>query len=237
MYPFPAVDHSSIQDIKPNNLLYTMSGILKIADFGLARSFADPHTNMSHQVVTRWYRPPELFYGAKHYGSAVDVFSMGAVFAELVLRAPYLPGSTDLAQLDVIVTALGQPSEQNWPGVTKLPQYCATSDAMPPEVDLQVMKRQFPSMSTSGLQLLHGMLRLDPRKRVSAREALESEWFREEPMPTKPHDLPGKKGKEEQEKVGQDLKRRAGYDDVLNGEELIVDRGKNVARRLDFGGM
>jgi cyclin-dependent kinase 7 len=212
-----------------------MNGVLKIADFGLARSFADPgNEKMTSQVVTRWYRPPELLFGAKSYGPAIDIYSLGVVFAELILRVPYLPANTDMQQLEVIANALGTPTEANWPGVTQLPSYCVPNpDNQLPEVDLTNMRRRFPSMSLSGAQLLHGMLRLDPRKRLSAREALESDWFREEPMPTKPQDLPGKKGKEEQEKVGQDLKRRVGQDEGMNGGDL--DRGKKIARRLNFG--
>ncbi|KAI5818742.1 kinase-like domain-containing protein [Pyronema omphalodes] len=223
------------RDIKPNNLLYTMNGILKIADFGLARSFADPGSvNMTSQVVTRWYRPPELLYGAKSYSSAIDVFSLGMVFAELILRVPYLPGETDIQQMVVMANALGTPSEQNWPGVTSLPDYVIPNpDNILNEVTVPDLKRQFTSMSQRGLELLHGMIRLDPRNRITCRKALDSEWFSEEPLPTKPQDLPGKKGKEEQDKAGQDLKRRAGLDEGLGGEEL--DRGKKVARRLNFG--
>ncbi|KAF8544240.1 kinase-like domain-containing protein [Trichophaea hybrida] len=223
------------RDIKPNNLLYTTGGILKIADFGFARSFADPgSTNMSTQVVTRWYRAPELLFGAKSYSSAIDVYALGVVFAELILRVPYLAGETDVNQLVVIANALGTPTEQNWPGVTSLPGYVIPNpENQLPEVDLVNLKRQFSSVSTSGVELLHGMIRLDPKKRLTSRKALESEWFREEPLPTKPQDLPGRKGKEEVEKVGMDLKRRAGWDEMLDAGEM--DRGKKVARRLNFG--
>lgn len=214
-----------------------MDGIVKIADFGLARSFADPGTvNMTSQVVTRWYRPPELLFNARSYGASIDVFSLGVVFAELILRVPYLPGNTDIHQLEVIANALGTPAETNWPGVTKLSGYCIPNpDNVMPEVDYAGLRYQFPSMSASGLELLHGMMRLDPNKRVTARRALESKWFQEEPMPTKPAELPGKKGKEEQEKVGQDLKRRAGWDSGTESGKETVDRGKKVARRLNFG--
>jgi len=225
------------QDIKPNNLLYTMDGVIKIADFGLARSFADPgSTNMTSQVVTRWYRPPELLFGAKSYSSTIDVYSLGVVFAELILRVPYLAGDSDVNQLVVIANALGTPTEQNWPGVTSLPGYVIPNpENQLPEVDLVNLKRQFSSMSTSGVELLHGMIRLDPRKRLSSRRALESDWFREEPLPTKPQDLPGRKEQEEQEKAGQDLKRRAGWDEMLDAGEMDLGRGKKVARRLNFG--
>ncbi|PZR44042.1 MAG: hypothetical protein DI537_61670, partial [Stutzerimonas stutzeri] len=76
-----------------------------LADFGLARSFADPHHNMTSNVITRWYRPPELLFGARHYGGAVDIWSVGTVFAELVMRAPYLPGNNELDQIKLICEA------------------------------------------------------------------------------------------------------------------------------------
>jgi len=224
------------RDIKPNNLLYTVSGVLKIADFGLARSFADPGSvKMTSQVVTRWYRAPELLFGARSYGSAIDIFSIGVVFAELIKRVPYLAGESDIRQLELTANALGTPTEANWPGVTKLPGYViANPGNVQPEADLANLRRQFPSMSPSGMELLYGTIRLDPRKRLSAREALESNWFREEPLPTKPQDLPMKKGKEDLEKAGADLKRRAGWDEGLDAVDMDL-RGSKVARRLNFG--
>ncbi|PKY01323.1 kinesin family protein [Aspergillus campestris IBT 28561] len=104
------------RDIKPNNLLIASDGDVKLADFGLARSFADPYLNMTHQVITRWYRPPELLYGARQYSGVVDVWSMGMVFAELLLRVPFVAGNSDLDQISKICDAFGTPSEDNWPG-------------------------------------------------------------------------------------------------------------------------
>lgn len=76
--------------MKPNNLLIGPNGQLKLADFGLARICGSPGRKFTHQVFTRWYRAPELLFGAKHYGSAVDVWAAGCIFAELLLRRPFL---------------------------------------------------------------------------------------------------------------------------------------------------
>lgn len=103
------------RDLKPNNLLIGSDGQLKIADFGLAREFGDPLAGMTSQVITRWYRPPELIMGARNYGTAVDIWSVGCIFAELMLRTPYLPGESDLQQLTTICKALGTPTERDWP--------------------------------------------------------------------------------------------------------------------------
>lgn len=193
---------------------------------------------MTSNVITRWYRPPELLFGAKYYSSAVDIFSLGLVLAELLIRTPFLPGDSDVHQLKLIAEALGTPSEQNWPGVTTLPEYVIPNkDNVQPERDRFYFSRTFYTVTPAGIDLLMGMLRLDPRKRVSAREALESEWFKEDPAPTKPELLPKKGGGKGIEKVGADLKRRAGWDE--NGDATDLEggqRGKKIARKLDFGG-
>lgn len=89
--------------------------MLKIADFGMARMYGDPKGNMTSQVVTRWYRAPELLLGAQYYGDAIDMWSVGCIFAEMMLRTPYFASETDLGQLDTIFRALGTPTEQIWP--------------------------------------------------------------------------------------------------------------------------
>jgi len=192
---------------------------------------------MTSTVITRWYRPPELLFGAKSYSSSVDIFSLGLVFAELLLRVPFLPGDTDVHQLKLIATALGTPTEQNWPGVTKLPEYVIpNTDDIRPEQGRQFYGETFRTLTPEGLTLLMSMLRLDPRKRWSAKQCLESEWFKEEPTPTKPELLPRKGGGKGIEKVGGDLKRRAGWDEGTDAAELEGHRGRKVARKLDFGG-
>jgi cyclin-dependent kinase 7 len=216
------------RDIKPNNLLIAADGEVKLADFGLARSFADPYTPMSHNVITRWYRPPELFYKARHYSGAVDVWSMGTVFAELVIRHPFMPGNSDLEQINLICQAIGTPTEDNWPGVSKLDDYVAPAkDAIVPVQGRMYYMGLFGNVGQAGVDLLMKMLTLDPRRRISAREVLEHEWWTTEPRPTKKEDLPRKGGGEA--KIGEDLKRRGG--------ELEERRGDKVARKLDFGGM
>ena len=98
------------RDLKPGNLLVSPSGELKIADFGLARECGDPGARMTSQVVTRWYRAPELLLGSRAYSAAVDMWAVGCIFAELMLRTPYLPGESDAAQLTTIFRAIGTPT-------------------------------------------------------------------------------------------------------------------------------
>lgn len=217
------------RDIKPNNLLIAADGEVKLADFGLARSFADPYANMTHVVITLWYRPPELLFGARHYSGAVDVWSMGMVFAELLLRVPYAATMSDkeIAQLETICEAVGTPREENWPGVSSLPNYV--------EMDKQVPVRgrdyymaKFPTAGAQGVDLLMSMLKLDPRKRVTAKGVLEHAWWRVEPRPTARGNLPKQGGGAE--KMGEDVARQPG----VTGDE---DRFQGVARRLDFGAL
>lgn len=213
------------RDIKPNNLLIASDGEVKLADFGLARSFADPYLNMTHQVITRWYRPPELLYGARQYSGAVDVWSMGMVFAELLLRVPFVAGNTDLDQLSKICEAFGTPTEENWPGVTQLPNYIpADRTQLVPLQGRDFFLRQFPTAGPVGADLMMSMCALDPRKRHTALQVLRHSWWMIDPQPTRNEDLPRKSGAK---KMGEDMGRRGGE----------IDDGpfKNAARQLDFG--
>lgn len=216
------------RDIKPNNLLIAADGEVKLADFGLARSFSDPYGYMTSNVITRWYRPPELLYGAKYYSGAVDIWSVGTVMAEMVLRVPYLPGNTELDQIRLICQQIGTPTEDNWPGVTKLPEYIKPADApaVVPERTKQDFLGTFGTVGDDGVDLLMRTLTLDPRRRITAREMLEHPWWHAEPRPTRKQDLPRK----DEERMGADLKRPAG---VVASEQQ--DRSGSVARKLDFG--
>ena len=214
------------RDIKPNNLLIAADGEVKLADFGLARSFSDPYRPMTHQVITRWYRPPELLFGAKFYSGAVDVWSMGTVFAELILRSPFLAGNTDMHQLELICNTIGTPTEENWPGVSKLEGYLKYDKAATIAVrSKDFFLSRFGTAGSVGVDLLMSMLTLDPRKRCTARQVLEHKWWSSDPRPTAKEDLPKKGGGPE--KMGEDLKRRGG--------EVEDGRGDNVARKLNFG--
>ncbi|KAG1907744.1 Pkinase-domain-containing protein [Suillus fuscotomentosus] len=173
------------RDLKPNNLLIASDGQLKIADFGLARDFADPGHKMTCQVITRWYRPPELLFGCRYYSSAVDIWSVGCIFAELMLRTPYLPGESDMDQLKTIFRALGTPTEEDWPGHTKLPDYVPVGQF--PRTPLRDL---FTAASGDTLNLLSRFLVYEPRKRISARDALNHAYFFALPHPSHPSKLP-----------------------------------------------
>lgn len=113
------------RDIKPANLLISASGVLKIADFGLARLFdrADREKCYSPQVATRWYRAPEILWGSPKYGPAIDMWAVGCVFAEMLRGVALFPGTTDIEQLALVVRTLGTPRPDQWPELDSLPDF------------------------------------------------------------------------------------------------------------------
>ncbi|KAJ1982390.1 TFIIH complex serine/threonine-protein kinase subunit kin28 [Dimargaris verticillata] len=173
------------RDLKPNNLLIARDGQLKLADFGLARDYGEMTATMTSQVVTRWYRAPELLFGAKRYGYGIDIWSVGCIFAELMLRTPYLPGDTDMEQLDTIFRALGTPTEDEWPHLTSLPDYVQFKAY--PKTPLRTL---FTATTADALDLLEKMLVYNPVKRTSALEAIQHPYFQNLPRPTHPARLP-----------------------------------------------
>ncbi|BEI81518.1 hypothetical protein CcaverHIS002_0206780 [Cutaneotrichosporon cavernicola] len=173
------------RDLKPNNLLIASTGELKIADFGLGREFGDAAYKMTSQVITRWYRPPELLWGARHYGSTVDIWSMGTIMVELVLRVPFLAGETDIDQLKKTFHAMGSPTEQDWPGHTKLPDYIAP-EYFPPNPWWNMIS----SVGRDGQDFCREMLKYDPLARPSAKKGLSHRFFTSLPRPTPPILLP-----------------------------------------------
>ncbi|WWC62817.1 uncharacterized protein I303_105415 [Kwoniella dejecticola CBS 10117] len=148
---------------RPNNLLIAANGELKIADFGLAREFGDAGSKMTCQVITRWYRPPELLFGSRFYSTAVDIWSMGTIIVELILRVPFLSGETDIDQLKKTFHAMGTPTEQDWPGHTKLPDYHEIGS-----YPKNPWWNMVSSIGKEGQDLIREMLRYDPSSRISA---------------------------------------------------------------------
>lgn len=173
------------RDMKPNNLLIASDGQLKLADFGLARIFGSPDRKFTHQVFARWYRAPELLFGTKQYGSAVDVWGAACVFAELLLRRPFLQGSSDIDQLGKIFAAFGTPKASQWPDMVYLPDYVEYQYVPAPP-----LRSLFPMASDDALDLLSKMFTYDPKARISAQQALEHRYFTSLPAPTSPASLP-----------------------------------------------
>lgn len=175
------------RDLKTSNLLLNNRGELKICDFGLARQYGSPLKPYTHLVVTLWYRAPELLLGAKQYSTAIDMWSLGCIMAEMLSKEPLFNGKTEFDQLDKIFRTLGTPNETIWPGFSKLPgvkvnfvkhQYNLLRKKFPP-----TSFTGSPVLSDSGFDLLNKLLTYDPEKRITAEAALNHEWFREVPLP------------------------------------------------------
>ncbi|PIA33058.1 hypothetical protein AQUCO_04200066v1 [Aquilegia coerulea] len=172
------------RDIKGSNLLVDNKGILKLADFGLARSFSSDHNgNLTNRVITLWYRPPELLLGTTKYGPAVDMWSVGCIFAELLDGKAILQGKTEAEQVNKIFELCGAPDELNWPGVSKLPWY---NNFKPPNSMKRRVRDKFKHFDRHALELLERMLTLDPSQRISAKDALDAEYFWNDPLPCDP---------------------------------------------------
>eukprot|EP00696_Hemimastix_kukwesjijk_P006343 gnl/Hemi2/18029_TR5956_c0_g1_i1.p1 gnl/Hemi2/18029_TR5956_c0_g1~~gnl/Hemi2/18029_TR5956_c0_g1_i1.p1 ORF type:complete len:337 (-),score=82.36 gnl/Hemi2/18029_TR5956_c0_g1_i1:79-1089(-) len=176
------------RDLKPANLLIGPGGILKIADFGLARVFdsVDHDAMYSHQVATRWYRSPELLFGSRQYTTEADMWAVGCILGELLNHSPLFPGENDIDQLFHVLRVLGTPTEQTWPGSGKLPDYNKiVFDAMPAVPLAEVL----PNAPAEAISLLSRLLVYPPSSRISAAEALRDPYFFTEPLPSPPSEL------------------------------------------------
>ncbi|KAK4704136.1 cell division cycle 2-like, partial [Phenoliferia sp. Uapishka_3] len=169
------------RDLKTSNLLMNNRGQIKVADFGLARTYGDPLGDMTQLVVTLWYRSPELLLGATEYSTAVDMWSIGCIFGELILKEPLLPGKGEIDQVSKIFKLLGRPTEEIWPGFSKLPN--AKSFNLSSAQPFSNLRQTFRYTTSHGLDLLSQLLAYDPEKRISAEQALKHPYFSESPLP------------------------------------------------------
>jgi len=161
------------RDLKPQNLLIDKRGVIKIADFGLGRSFGIPVRVYTHEIVTLCYRAPEVLLGSQRYACPVDIWSIGCIFAEMVTRKPLFQGDSEIDQLFRMFRILKTPTENIWPGVTQLQDYKTNF----PCWSQNQLQKQVKGMSAAGLDLLEKTLIYDPTKRISAKGMLEHEYF------------------------------------------------------------
>nr|CAB3229339.1 cyclin-dependent kinase 1-like [Phallusia mammillata] len=161
------------RDMKPQNLLIDRNGIIKLADFGLARAFGIPVRVYTHEVVTLWYRAPEVLLGSSRYSTPVDVWSIGTIFAEMATKRPLFHGDSEIDQLFRIFRVLGTPTDDVWPGVCQLKDYKQTF----PKWKSGNLTDSVKNLNDDGLDLLAKCLIYNPAKRISAKIALSHPYF------------------------------------------------------------
>merc|ERR1719384_324636 len=174
------------RDMKAANVLITKQGILKLADFGLARAIsinkAGQANRYTNRVVTLWYRPPELLLGERNYGPAVDMWGAGCIMAEMWTRSPIMQGNTEQHQLTLIAQLCGAINEEVWPGVSRLDLFEKLE--IPRGSKRRVKERLKPYVKDQyACDLIDKLLSLDPSKRLDADNALNHDLFWTDPMP------------------------------------------------------
>uniref|UniRef100_A0A8C3AVF0 Cyclin dependent kinase 17 n=1 Tax=Cyclopterus lumpus TaxID=8103 RepID=A0A8C3AVF0_CYCLU len=155
------------RDLKPQNLLINEKGELKLADFGLARAKSVPTKTYSNEVVTLWYRPPDVLLGSSEYSTQIDMWGVGCIFYEMAAGRPLFPGSTVEDELHLIFRLLGTPTDDNWPGICSIEEF---------------KSYKFPKYKPQPL-INHPQLKL-----ISAEEAMKHSHFRQ--LGVKVHTLP-----------------------------------------------
>ncbi|XP_067932601.1 cyclin-dependent kinase 18-like [Watersipora subatra] len=162
------------RDLKPQNLLINEKGELKLADFGLARAKSIPTKTYSNEVVTLWYRPPEVLLGLTDYSSQIDMWGVGCIFYEMASGSPLFPGSTIEDELHLIFKTLGTPNEQTMPGVTSNPEFKPYEyPTYRPEPTVAIA----PRFDTDAADLFSKLLIYNKDKRIVAQPAMLHPYF------------------------------------------------------------
>ncbi|XP_055454101.1 cyclin-dependent kinase 18 isoform X2 [Psammomys obesus] len=162
------------RDLKPQNLLINERGELKLADFGLARAKSVPTKTYSNEVVTLWYRPPDVLLGSTEYSTPIDMWGVGCILYEMATGKPLFPGSTVKEELHLIFRLLGTPTEESWPGVTSISEFRAYNF---PRYLPQPLLSHAPRLDTEGINLLTSLLLYESKSRMSAEAALNHPYF------------------------------------------------------------
>lgn len=168
------------RDLKPQNILIDEHSNVKIADFGMARAFSLPMPIYTHEVVTTWYRAPEILFGSQEYALPIDLWSAGCILGEMATGAALFRGDSEIDTIFQIFRKLGTPTEEGWPGLGKLPDFKFTFPKWRrrPWSEIRNITSQ---LGPEGSSLLDAFLVYDPKRRISARQALAHAYLSESP--------------------------------------------------------
>ncbi|CAD5120556.1 DgyrCDS9122 [Dimorphilus gyrociliatus] len=169
-------EHNCIhRDVKPENILVSSKGIVKLCDFGFARLITGVNDKYTDYVATRWYRAPELLVGDTQYGPPVDVWAIGCVFAELITSRPLWPGKTDVDQIYRIKRTLGDLIPRHIEAFRRNPYFKAMTIPDPP--NLEPLEMNFPGVSHNTFNFMHNCFAMDPEERANCSDLLNHPFF------------------------------------------------------------
>jgi len=166
------------RDLKPQNLLISASMQLKIADFGLARAYSVPVPKYTHEVVTVWYRAPEILLGSVLYSLPVDIWSIGCIMGEMATGRPLFAGDSEIDTIFRIFKKLGTPTEDQWPGLSNLQDWKPTFPKFK-GLGWAKLRNTLEQVGPDGVNLLERLTHYDPKQRISARGAMVHPYFAE----------------------------------------------------------
>ncbi|GAB6019379.1 Cyclin-dependent kinase 17 [Chamberlinius hualienensis] len=163
------------RDLKPQNLLINDKGELKLADFGLARAKSVPTKTYSNEVVTLWYRPPDVLLGSTEYTTSIDMWGVGCIFFEMACGRPLFPGTTVEDELHLIFKVLGTPNDNAWPGISVYEEFQSFNF---PHYEPEPLINRAPRLDGDGIDLLIRFLKYEATKRISAEDSIKHPYFR-----------------------------------------------------------
>ncbi|KAJ3319568.1 Cyclin-dependent kinase-like 3 [Boothiomyces sp. JEL0866] len=169
------------RDIKPENILVSANGVVKLCDFGFARTLAGPGAKYTDYVATRWYRAPELLVGDTEYGKAVDIWATGCIFAELLTGQPLFPGDTDIDQLYRIMKCLGQLTQRHTEIFLRNPLFVGVR--IPEIGKITPLSSKLPNISILAMGWLQKTLIYDPDDRATTTDLMSHPYFQDDRFP------------------------------------------------------
>ncbi|XP_033113910.1 cyclin-dependent kinase-like 4 [Anneissia japonica] len=166
------------RDIKPENILVSKSGVVKLCDFGFARTLAAPGEVYTDYVATRWYRSPELLVGDTKYGKAVDIWAVGCLQAEMLTGEPLFPGDSDIDQLFHIIKCFGNLTQRHKEVFIKNPLFVGMR--LPEVKTVEPLEKRFPKLSSLSISIMKSCLQLEPDNRPTCSQLLKHEYFKKD---------------------------------------------------------